>query len=211
MLKINVEENPTVNRIVFEGNKDVRDKQLLPIFAEQLGKPQNVELIGKAIDKIEKYFREQGYVLARVVDLKDSGNGNCIVVIDEGVIGEVEIESGQTLNQYLQKHIKIKPGQIYNDRTLSNELKDMEADGFYMVLRRSLSTSVSDPSRYKLRVEQVYTDAPFVVAKGNGKPVFTATGAFAPAANNDSHTAKESSNYTNALLERLKASTHGQK
>ena len=126
------------------------------------------------------------------------------MVIDEGVIGEVEIESGQTLNQYLQKHIKIKPGQIYNDRTLSNELKGMEADGFYMVLRRSLSASVSDPSRYKLRVEQVYTDAPLVVAKGPGKPVFTATGAFAPAANSNSRVSKESSNATNALLDRLK-------
>jgi len=73
-------------------------------------------------------------VLARVVDLKDSGNGNCIVVIDEGVIGEVEIAGGQTLKEYLQKRIKIKPGQIYNDRTLSNDLKDMQADGFFMVL-----------------------------------------------------------------------------
>ena len=75
VLKIVVEENPAVNRIVFEGNKDIRDKQLLPIFAEQIGKPQNIEIIGKAIDKIENYFHEQGYVLARVIDLKDSGNG----------------------------------------------------------------------------------------------------------------------------------------
>jgi hypothetical protein len=80
----------------------------------------------------------------------------------------------------------------------------MEADGFYMVLRRSLSASASDPSRYKLRVEQVYTDAPLVVAKGTGKPVLTATGAFAPAANSNSRPSKESSNGTNALLDRLK-------
>jgi outer membrane protein insertion porin family len=106
VLKIIVEENPTVKRVVFKGNKDVRDKELLPVFAEQVGKPQNIELIGKAIDKIEKYLREQGYVLARVVDLKDSGNGNCIVVIDEGVIGEVEIESGQTLNQIFAETYK---------------------------------------------------------------------------------------------------------
>jgi outer membrane protein assembly factor BamA len=204
VLRVVVEENPTVKRIVFKGNKDVSEKELLPIFEAQLGKPQNIEMIGKAIDKIEKNFRDQGYVLARVVDLKDSGNGNCIVVIDEGVVGEVEITGGETLKGYLQKHIKIKPGQIYNDRTLSNDLKDMQADGFFMVLRRSLSASVSDPSRYKLTVEQVYNDAPLVVAKGHAKPVFTATGAFAPAANSNSRPFKESSNGTNVLLERLK-------
>jgi outer membrane protein insertion porin family len=99
VLKIVVEENPTVKRIVFKGNKDVSEKELLPIFEAQLGKPQNIEMIGKAIDKIEKNFRDQGYVLARVVDLKDSGNGNCIVVIDEGVIGEVEIAGGETCNR----------------------------------------------------------------------------------------------------------------
>ena len=131
MLKVVAANNPTVKCIVFKGNKDVSDKELLPIFEAQLGKPQNIEMIGKAIDKIEKNFRDQGYVLARVVDLRDSGNGNCIVVIDEGVIGEVEIDGGQTLKEYLQKRIKIKPGQIiYNDRTLSNDLKDMQADGF---------------------------------------------------------------------------------
>jgi outer membrane protein assembly factor BamA len=204
VLKIIVEENPTVNRIVFKGNKDVREKELLPIFAEQLGKPQNIELIGKAIDKIEKYFCDRGYVLARVVDLIDSGNGNCVVVVDEGVIGEVEVDGGTTLKEYLQKHIKIKPGQIYNDRILSNELKNMQADGFDMKLRRSLSASASDPSRYKLRVEQVYSDAPLVVAKGHAKPVFSATGAFAAAGNSDSRPFKESPNGTNPLLDRLK-------
>ncbi len=40
-------------------------------------------MIEKAIDKIEKNFIDQGYVLARAVDLKDSGSGNCIVVIEE--------------------------------------------------------------------------------------------------------------------------------
>jgi outer membrane protein assembly factor BamA len=204
VLKIVVEENPAVKRILFKGNKDVSEKELLPIFSEQLGKPQNIKIIGKAIDQIENRFRDQGYVLARVVDLKDGGNGNCIVVVDEGVIGEVEIEGGTTMKEYLQKQIKIKPGQIYNDRTLSNELKNMQADGFDMKLRRSLSASASDPSRYKLRVEQVYSDAPLVVAKGHAKPVFTATGSFTPAANSDSRPFKESSNGTNPLLDRLK-------
>jgi outer membrane protein assembly factor BamA len=204
VLKIVVEENPAIKRILFKGNKDVSEKELLPIFSEQLGKPQNIKIIGKAIDQIEKRFHDRGYVLARVVDLIDGGNGNCVVVVDEGIIGEVEVNGGTTLKEYLQKHIKIKPGQIYNDRTLSNELKNMQADGFDMKLRRSLSASASDPSRYKLRVEQVYSDAPLVVAKGHAKPVFTATGAFAPAGNSDSRPSKESSNGTNALLDRLK-------
>ena len=72
------------------------------------------------------------------------------------------------------------------------------------MLRRSLSASVSDPSRYKLTVEEVYNDAPLVVAKGHVKPVFTATGAFAPEANSNSRRFKERSNGTNALLDRLK-------
>ena len=204
VLHIIVEENPTVNRIVFKGNKDLSDKEILPLFAGQLGKPQNLEVIGKAIDKVEQYYRERGYVLARVIDLKDDEKGNYIVVIDEGVIGEVEIESGQTLKEYLHKHIKIKPGQVYNDRTLSIDLKDMKENGFFQVLRRSLSASVSDPSRYKLRVEQVYDQAPLVVAKGQAKPVFTATGAFAASADSSSRPFKESSHSTNPLLDRLR-------
>jgi outer membrane protein assembly factor BamA len=204
VLKIVVEENPAVKRIIFKGNKDVSEKELLPIFSEQLGKPQNVKIIGKAIDQIEKRFCDRGYVLARVVDLIDGGNGNCVVVVDEGVIGEVEVDGGTTLKEYLQKHIKIKPGQIYNDRILSNELKNMQADGFDMKLRRSLSASASDPSRYKLRVEQVYSDAPLVVAKGHAKPVFTATGAFAPAGNSNARPFEKVLNGTNPLLDRLK-------
>jgi outer membrane protein insertion porin family len=204
VLKIVVEENPAVKRIIFKGNKDISEKELLPIFSEQLGKPQNVKIIGNAIDQIEKCFRDRGYVLARVVDLINGGNGNCVVVVDEGVIGEVEVDGGTTLKEYLQKHIKIKPGQIYNDQTLSNELKSMQADGFVMKLRRSLSASASDPSRYKLRVEQVYSDAPLVVAKGHAKPVFSATGAFVPAGDSNARPFEEVLNGTNPLLDRLK-------
>jgi outer membrane protein assembly factor BamA len=50
VLKVVVEENPTVKRIVFKGNKDLSEKELLPIFEAQLGKPQNIEMIGKAIE-----------------------------------------------------------------------------------------------------------------------------------------------------------------
>jgi hypothetical protein len=72
------------------------------------------------------------------------------------------------------------------------------------VLRRSLSAAVSDPSLYKLTVEEVYNDAPLVVAKGHAKPIFTATGDFAPAANSNSRSSKESSSGTKLLLDRLK-------
>lgn len=205
VIKVIVQENPTIKRIVFKGNKDAGDNELLPMFAEQIGKPQNVEVMGKAVEKVEQCFRDRGYVLARVVDLTDRGNGTFIVVIDEGVIGEVEIVGGQTLKGYLQKHIKIKPGQIYNDRTLSNVIKGMNGDGFFQLLRRSLSASASDPSRYKLRVEEVYDDAPPVVARGHAKPVFTATGAFVPAIDTKSHSFfKEGSSADNPLLDRLK-------
>lgn len=205
VIKVIVQENPTVKRVVFKGNKDAGDNELLPMFADQIGKPQNVEIIGKAVEKIEQYFRDRGYVLARVVDLTDGDNGTFTVVVDEGVIGEVEIVAGQTLKGYLQKHIKIKPGQIYNDRTLSNDIKGMKGDGFFQLLRRSLSVSGSDPSRYKLRVEEVYDDAPPVVARSHAKPVFTATGALAPAVDTKSHSFfKEDASADNPLLDRLK-------
>lgn len=204
VIKVIVQENPTVKRVVFKGNKDAGDNELLPMFADQIGKPQNVEIIGKAVEKIEQYFRDRGYVLARVADLTDGDNGTFTVVVDEGVIGEVEIVAGQTLKGYLQKHIKIKPGQIYNDRTLSNDIKGMKGDGFFQLLRRSLSVSGSDPSRYKLRVEEVYDDAPPVVARSHAKPVFTATGAFAPAVDTKSHSFfKEDASAGNPLLELL--------
>jgi hypothetical protein len=43
-----------------------------------------------------------------------------------------------------------------------------------------------------------------VVADGHAKPVFTATGAFAPAANSNLRSSKESSSGTKLLLDRLK-------
>jgi outer membrane protein assembly factor BamA len=203
VLKINVEENPTVKRVVFKGNGDIGEKDLIPLFDHQIGRPQNIELIGKSIDKVEQHFRERGYVLARVVDVKDTGNGTFTIDLDEGVIGEIEIVAGQTLKGYLQKRIRIKPGQIYNDRNLSNDLKNMNGDGFFQLLRRTLSASTADPSRYKLKVEEVYDDAPPVVAKGHAKTVFSATGAFVPS-DPKSNPFRDGSTAGNPLLHRLK-------
>jgi outer membrane protein assembly factor BamA len=55
VLKIIVEENPTVKRVVFKGNKDVRDKELLPIFVEQLGYRKALKLLEKR--SIKSNFR----------------------------------------------------------------------------------------------------------------------------------------------------------
>ncbi len=61
------------------------------IFANQLGKPQNLNDLSSSIDKVEQLYREKGFLLARVVDVKDDPDGNISLKVNEGQIESVQI------------------------------------------------------------------------------------------------------------------------
>lgn len=154
LLKIRVQENAPVTQFAFQGNNVLSTEELSKLFAEQIGKPQNLTQLSQAIDKVEQLYHEKGYTLARVTDVKDDPDGSVSLSVDEGTIGNIKIVGNKKTKDFIIRNaIKLKPGSVYNEKLLTADLRKLFANGYFSDVRRSLSPSAANPDKYELKVE----------------------------------------------------------
>lgn len=154
LLKIHVEENAPVSQFSFEGNKVLSSEDINKAFCDQLGKPQNLNQLSSAIEKVEQAYHQRGFVLARVTDVKDDKDGSISLTINEGELDSIQIVGNRKTKDFIIRHaIKLKPGAVYNERQLTNDLRKLFANGYFSDIRRSLAPSAQDANKYTLKVE----------------------------------------------------------
>jgi outer membrane protein insertion porin family len=154
LLKIRVQENAPVTQFAFQGNQVMSSEDIQKSFSDQLGKPQNLTQLSTAIDKVEGAYHDKGYVLARVTDVKDDPDGSIQLTINEGTIDSVQFVGNKKTKDFVIKHyIKTQPGQVYNERQLTSDLRKLYNQGYFSDIRRSLSPSPTNPDKYTLKVE----------------------------------------------------------
>lgn len=154
LLKIRVTENAPITQFAFQGNNALSSEELSKVFSNQLGKPQNLNDLSSAIDKVEQLYHEKGFVLARVTDVKDDPDGSVSLKINEGEIESVQIGGNRKTKDFIIKSaIKLKAGSIYNEKQLTDDLRKLYGNGYFQDIRRSLQPSPDNPDKYVLKVE----------------------------------------------------------
>jgi outer membrane protein insertion porin family len=176
LLKIRVQENAPVTQFAFQGNSVISSDDLSKLFADQLGKPQNLTQLSQSIDKVEQAYHERGYMLARVVDVKDDPDGSVSIKVDEGTIGDIKIIGNKKTKDFLIRNaIKLKAGQVYNEKELTADLRQLFGKGYFQDIRRSLTPDPNNPDKYTLKVE---VDEKSTGSVGLGGGVDTIAGPF---------------------------------
>lgn len=154
LLKIRVTENAPITQFSIRGNEAISTEEITKLFADQLGKPQNLNALSAAIEKVEQGYHERGFVLARVTDVKDDPDGSVELVINEGTIDKVEIVGNKKTKDFIiRNNIKLKPGAVYNEKTLTDDLRKLYGNGYFQDIRRSLVPSTTNPDKFTLKVE----------------------------------------------------------
>jgi outer membrane protein insertion porin family len=154
LLKIRVQENAPVTQFAFQGNTVLSSEELSTLFSDQLGKPQNLTQLSQSIDKIEQAYHDKGFMLARVTDVKDDPDGSVGIKIDEGQISDVKIVGNKKTKDFIIRNaIKLKAGQVYNERQLTADLRKLYGNGYFNDIRRSLTPDPANPEKYQLKVE----------------------------------------------------------
>jgi outer membrane protein insertion porin family len=185
LLKIRVQENAPVTQFTFQGNSVLSNDELSKIFADQLGKPQNLTQLSQSIDKVEQIYHDRGFTLARVVDVKDDPDGSVQLNVDEGVINSIQITGNKKTKDFIVRSaIKLKPGTVYNEKQLTGDLRKLFGNGYFQDIRRSLSPSPTNPDRYDLKVE---VDERRTGSVGLGGGVDTVAGPFGSFSFSDSN------------------------
>lgn len=153
-LHIEVEENVPVTGFNVVGNKIVSSDEIVPILKEQVGLPQNISQLNNSVKSIEELYAEKGYILARVKKVQDDPDGVINVEINEGVINKIDLAGNvKTKDFVIERHLTVKPGEVYNELKLKQDLARIFGTQAFSDVRRVISPAEEDPNKYNLTIE----------------------------------------------------------
>ncbi len=117
------------------------------LFRPLLGNPISLTGLQQAVERVNQWYRQQGYTLARVLSVEPSREGLLIVNVTEGLIGEIKIrlqdsnrrtvdENGnplrfRTQEEFIRRQIQLQPGQPFREETAREDLRRLAALGIF--------------------------------------------------------------------------------
>lgn len=154
--------NPVLKSVNTEGAKVLEAGVVDRIFGSQIGKITNLKDVQTGVKELEKYYQDKGYVLAQIVDIKATPEGNINLVVSEGVIEDIKVafinEDGKTVDKegkpvtgttrdfIITRELTIKEGEIFNKNTVQGDLQKVFALGLFEDLNIGLAPG-SDPRK----------------------------------------------------------------
>ncbi len=154
--------NPVLKSVNTEGTKVLEAGVVDRIFGSQIGKITNLKDVQTGVKELEKYYQDKGYVLAQIVDIKATPEGNINLVVSEGVIEDIKVafinEDGKTVDKegkpvtgttrdfIITRELTIKEGEIFNKNTVQGDLQKVFALGLFEDLNIGLAPG-SDPRK----------------------------------------------------------------
>ncbi|MCQ2740014.1 MAG: BamA/TamA family outer membrane protein [bacterium] len=153
LLNFVLEENITVTQAKLSGNKTFTDTELSTLVKPLEGLPQNLNLINETIDKINKYYADNGYVLAKVTDVEDNADGKLVFQIAEGTIKEIKIEGNTKTKDYIiQRNILTQVGSIYNENIFKKDLAKIYDTQIFDEVNRKIEEDTAQKGQYIVTV-----------------------------------------------------------
>jgi outer membrane protein insertion porin family len=115
------------------------------LFQPQLGAAVTPSGLTAAVRRINQWYQDNGYTLARVLSLEPSRAGLVTITVAEGIVGDVQVQfvdklgriqddQGQPIRHrtqadFIQKQIKLKPGDVFRQEVAKQDLKRLSELG----------------------------------------------------------------------------------
>lgn len=174
-LRIYLEENTPITGFTVDGNTVIPTGEVLEQLSSLENQPQNLNTLNSAIANIEELYASKGYILARVVDVKDDPDGVVNITISEGKINTIKFEGNKKTKDFvIQRNILSTTGSIYNDNTVRADLMRLYGTQAFKDVNRTIE-KCDEQGLYDITInlEEQRTGT---VSLGGG--VDTATGLF---------------------------------
>ena len=153
-LRVIVEENLPMTDFTVEGNSVVSTEEILSYLLPLRGKPQNVIQINEAIENIQNYYAEKGYILARVSEFYDDPDGVVNLKMSEGIVNSIVITGNKKTKDYvIERNILTEPGMVYNENLIKADLVRLYATQAFKDVNRDIEPSQENPEAYDVTIE----------------------------------------------------------
>lgn len=146
-------ENILIKNISIIGNNVISTAELTPFVVQMKDKPQNLKEINTAINEIQNYYHEKGYILASVYSVDDDTEGNLSFSIHEGIINKINIAGNERTKDYvITRNIMTQAGTVYNEEYLKKDLSKVFSTQIFDEVDRNIAPSVENDGTYDVTV-----------------------------------------------------------
>ncbi|MEH2347949.1 MAG: outer membrane protein assembly factor [Nostoc sp.] len=120
----------------------------------QIGTTISPAALQQGVAQISKWYADNGYNLARVLSIKPSSQGILTVNVAEGLVSEIKFRfvndegktvdskgnpvGGRTKADFLQQQLKLKPGQIFQENIVKQDIQQLYQTGLFQTVNVAL-------------------------------------------------------------------------
>jgi len=186
-----VQLNPVLRSVQIEGKKVLPDQVIQDAFSEQYGSVLNLVRLQEGIKKVNKWYQDNGYVLAQVVNApKVSPDGVVTLDVAEGIVESIQVRfvnkegddkdakgnpiKGRTRPFIVTREFELKPGDVFNRAKVERDLQRVYGLGIFDDVKLSLNPG-EDPRKVVVVANVVEKNTGSIAA---GAGISSASGLF---------------------------------
>ena len=127
-----VMENPVYKTLVVEGNTKVSTDKIKDIIDLPKDKIINLRDVNEKVRKVEAEYSKEGYILARVTDVRVLPSGELFVQVNEGIVEDFKIKGNTKTKDYvITREMKLKKGQPFNSKDARRSMQRIYNLGYF--------------------------------------------------------------------------------
>ena len=127
-----VMENPVFKTLVVEGNTKVSTDKIKNIIDLPKDKIINLKDVNEKVRKVEAEYSKDGYILARVTDVRVLPSGELFVQVNEGIVEDFKIKGNTKTKDYvITREMKLKKGQPFNSKDARRSMQRIYNLGYF--------------------------------------------------------------------------------
>lgn len=147
-LQVTFQVEPVIVRTFqLSGAKVLDQKTAFAPLQNLVGKPISPEALKKGVETVNQWYRDQGYSLARVISITPTPGGTLTMNVTEGVVGQINFRfvdeegrdvdskgkplTGRTKPDFLRKQLKLKPGDVFQESIVRQDLQKLYTIGLF--------------------------------------------------------------------------------
>ncbi|MBH8560835.1 BamA/TamA family outer membrane protein [Nostoc sp. CENA67] len=143
-----------VRSLELSGAKALTYQVVQERFQSQIGKTISPAALQQTVEQINKWYADNGYNLARVLSIKPNRQGILSVNVAEGLVGDIKFRflndegktvdskgnlvAGRTKPDFLQQQLKLKPGQIFQENVVRQDVQQLYRTGLFETVNVAL-------------------------------------------------------------------------
>ena len=136
-----------VRSLQLSGARELKYQVAIEPFKSQIGQPISPSALRNAVKEINQWYADNGYSLARVLEIKPNRQGTLTLQVAEGLVSQIKFQfvndegetvddkgkpiKGRTKPDFLRQQLQLKPGAVFQDKVVRQDLQKLYGLGLF--------------------------------------------------------------------------------